>query len=120
MAAQDDRSRFLVVDQQSIAAQMQQQQLAALQQQQLQKQLLAQQMLAIPGLQLPAAGGVSGTQAETAARKAREIYIGNLAIGVITPDLLREFFDQVCRLGAGGPAGQSPPPCLRARGTARV
>ncbi|EFN58712.1 hypothetical protein CHLNCDRAFT_50180 [Chlorella variabilis] len=97
----DERHRFLVTDEGSIAAQMQQQQLAALQQQQLQKQLLAQQLMmgggmGAPGLAMPqAGGGTGGTQAETAARKAREIYIGNLAIGIITPELLREFFDQV-------------------------
>lgn len=87
---------------------MQQQQLAALQQQQLQKQMLAQQMmlgggmggagLTMPGMpNMPAA---SATQPETAARKAREIYIGNLAIGVMTPELLKELFDQVGTSGS--------------------
>lgn len=87
------------MDAQSIAAQMQQQQLAALQQQQLQKQLLAQQMMmGAPGLVAPAGG--LGTappvpQALATDRKQREIYIGNLAIGIITQELLKEFFDQV-------------------------
>ncbi len=57
---------------------MQQQQLAALQQAQLQKQLMAQQLLA------GAANPSSATSQETAARKAREVYIGNIAIGVIS------------------------------------
>ena len=60
-----------------------------------------------PGLAMPqAGGGTGGTQAETAARKAREIYIGNLAIGIITPELLREFFDQV-RVGREGGGGRT-------------
>lgn len=103
-----DRSRLLVTDpgaamamQQSLAAQMQQQQLAAMQQQELQKQLLAQQMMMPGGLAAAAAGGQQ-SQLETLHRKQREVYIGNLAIGIITKDLLQEFWDQARRqLGAG-------------------
>ena len=108
----DDRHRFLVTDPEaaaaSMAAQMQQQQMLALQQQELQKQLLAQQMMMGPGGLAAAAAVPGATQAqqlETVHRKQREIYIGNLAMGIITQDLLREFWDQVggwVGVGVGG------------------
>lgn len=72
-------------DQVSIAAQVQQQQAAALQQQ----QLAAQQLL---GAQAQSAG--ADTAAVTLDRKQREVYVGNLAIGVINGKLLEEFFNQ--------------------------
>ena len=109
-----DRQQLLVTDpgaaaamqqmqQQTLAAQMQQQQLAAIQQQQLQKQLLAQQMMMPGGLAAAAAGaGGQASQQDTLHRKQREVYIGNLAIGIITKDLLQEFWDQVGGWGAGG------------------
>ena len=58
-----------------------------LQQQQMQKQLLAQQLL------MQQSGGMLGS-ASAPSKKQREVYIGNLAIGVITPELLREFFNK--------------------------
>lgn len=93
--------------QQTLAAQMQQQQLAAMQQQELQKQLLAQQMM-MPGGLAAAAGGAQQSQLETLHRKQREVYIGNLAIGIITKDLLQEFWDQASpQRGLGREAGRA-------------
>lgn len=66
---------------------MQQQQLQQLQQQQLQKQLLAQQLLM--------SGGGSSTGGLLTDKKQREVYVGNLAIGIVTPDVLKDFFNQV-------------------------
>lgn len=60
--------------------------LQQLQQQQLQRQLLAQQLL----LQQQA---VTGTNAMIANKKQREVYVGNLTIGVVTADMLRELFN---------------------------
>ena len=101
---------------QNLAAQLamqqllQQQQMAAMQQQQLQQQLLAQQMMmaapgGLAGMMMAPPGGVAGaaataagtsqTQQQAAERKQREIYIGNLSIGTMSPELLREFFDAV-------------------------
>eukprot|EP00887_Chlorella_sp_A99_P001501 scaffold8.g1501.t1 len=108
---EDGRARFLVTDEQNVAAQMQQQQLQALQQQQLQNQLLAQQLMMASAGQVMAATAMpaalaampqaapSAAASATADRKAREIYIGNLAIGIITQELLAEFFNQArgCR-----------------------
>ncbi|KAI7840349.1 hypothetical protein COHA_006131 [Chlorella ohadii] len=109
-----DRSRLLVTDpgaamamQQTLAAQMQQQQLAAMQQQELQKQLLAQQMM-MPGGLAAAAGGAQQSQLETLHRKQREVYIGNLAIGIITKDLLQEFWDQVFAHAVPDPVNNPP------------
>lgn len=96
-----DRSRFLATDPaQAIAAQMQQAQQMAAQQEQLQRQLLAQQMLGVGGmLSALDAAGPAGQQGPTALdtlhRKQREIYIGNLAIGLTTKELLYEFWNQV-------------------------
>lgn len=97
--------------QQQLAA-LQQQQLASLQQQELQRQLLAQQLImGVPGIQAPVGaamgaaptlpGGYSQEQI-TIDRKQREIYIGNLAVGITTRELLREFFDQVGRFDRAG------------------
>lgn len=77
--------------------------MAALQQQQqlqrqmlLQQQLLLQQQAMAAAAQLNAAKTVAtGTTASTADRKSREIYVGNLAIGVVTTDMLRELFNTV-------------------------
>ncbi|CAD7704530.1 unnamed protein product [Ostreobium quekettii] len=60
--------------------------LQQLQQQQLQRQLLAQQLL----LQQQA---LTGTNAMIANKKQREVYVGNLTIGVVTADMLRELFN---------------------------
>ena len=46
---------------------------------------------------MPGAAAAGGTSD----RKQREIYVGNLAIGVTSPELLQEFFNKVGR-GAGG------------------
>lgn len=102
----------------SFAASMQQQQMAAMQQQQLQKQLLAQQLIMqVPGLQAPGQqalsaqpllpGGITQEQA-TIDRKQREIYIGNLAIGIISRELLKEFFDQCFAHMVPDPAANPP------------
>jgi len=50
--------------------------------------------LGIPGV-TPALPGVGAgtTQQTTQARKSREIYIGNLCIGTVTPEMLRELFN---------------------------
>ncbi|GMH45146.1 hypothetical protein BSKO_13103 [Bryopsis sp. KO-2023] len=68
------------------SSQAQAQALQQLQQQQLQRQLLAQQLL----LQQQA---VTGTNAMIANKKQREVYVGNLTIGVVTADMLRELFN---------------------------
>ncbi|RMZ55170.1 hypothetical protein APUTEX25_005448 [Auxenochlorella protothecoides] len=72
---------------------MQQQQLAAQQQAALQKQILAQQMLAGGGAAglAAAAGAAAGGLTD---KRQREVYIGNLAMGQVTADMLREFFNQ--------------------------
>eukprot|EP00210_Caulerpa_lentillifera_P004172 g3978.t1 len=57
-----------------------------LQQQQLQRQLLAQQLL----LQQNA---LTGTNALIANKKQREVYVGNLTIGIVTAEMLRELFN---------------------------
>jgi len=73
--------------------------MAALQQQQqMQQQLLTQQLIQQAVAALPSASLVTAPAAPTAlnpeaTRKAREIYVGNLAIGNITADLLRELFN---------------------------
>lgn len=83
---------------------MQQQQLQQLQQQQLQKQLLAQQLLMT-------GGGMVAQPAAVSDRKQREVYIGNLQIGVVTQEVLKDFFNQVRPAGrpregqAGGDVG---------------
>ena len=66
---------------------MQQQQLQQQQQQQLQKQLLAQQLLMT--------GGAATAPGLVSDKKQREVYVGNLAIGIVSPEILREFFNQV-------------------------
>lgn len=99
---------------------MQQQQLQALQQQQLQNQLLAQQLMMASAGQVMAATAMpaalaampqaapSAAASATADRKAREIYIGNLAIGIITQELLAEFFNQVFASMVPDPTAQPP------------
>lgn len=104
--------------QQQLAA-LQQQQLAALQQQELQRQLLAQQLImGVPGIQAPAGAALGAAPAAlpggytqeqiTIDRKQREIYIGNLAVGITTKELLREFFDQVFAHQVPDPAANPP------------
>lgn len=64
--------------------------MAALQQQQqLQRQLLQQQML------LQQSTTASSQQADRVSRKQREIYVGNLAVGSVNMDMLRELFNAV-------------------------
>jgi splicing factor U2AF 65 kDa subunit len=91
---EDRRSRFLVseADPQALyVAQLQQQQqlaaAAALQQQ----QFLAAQL--VGGAGAPGAPGADPTAAALD-RKQREVYIGNLAIGSTTSEVLKDFFNQ--------------------------
>ncbi|PNW76061.1 hypothetical protein CHLRE_12g549100v5 [Chlamydomonas reinhardtii] len=91
--------------------------MAALQQQQqLQRQLLAQQMLlqqqaaaaaAAAALSKPVMAQQS-TTAATADRKSREIYVGNLAIGVVTADMLKELFNTILANQVTDPANSPP------------
>lgn len=83
--------------------------LAAVQAQaQLQRQMLAQHQAlfaAVPTVANPAAALVAAAAAggatvatgaaidSTTARKSREVYIGNLAIGSVTPEMLTELFN---------------------------
>lgn len=74
-----------------------QQQMAALQQSQLHQQIMAQQLLGVQQQAVAAGGlvaGVTDTAAITLDRKQREVYVGNLAIGVVTKQILEEFFNQ--------------------------
>ncbi len=64
------------------AEQQRQQMLASL--------LLQQQALAsIPGITIGAAGGAAASGPSPATKKAREIYIGNLAVGIIGANEVR-------------------------------
>lgn len=97
----------LVTRHANMPLQAQMQALAAAQAQaQLQRQMLAQQqaLLTVPTLAPPAAmlaaaqvGGATAATAlpanDTQARKSREIYIGNLAIGTVTIEMLTELFN---------------------------
>jgi hypothetical protein len=83
--------------------------LAAVQAQaQLQRQMLAQQqalLASVPTVAPPAAALVAAAAAggatlasgpavdSTTARKSREVYIGNLSIGSVTPEMLTELFN---------------------------
>ena len=89
--------------------QQQQQQLAQQQQQAaaLQKQLLAQQMLAGGGLAGLALGAGLGA-APVSDKKQREVYIGNLAVGQVTGEMLREFFNQAFAHMVPDPVAQPP------------
>lgn len=75
---------------------------------QLQRQMLAQQqalLASVPTVAPPAAALVAAAAAggatlaagpavdSTTARKSREVYIGNLSIGSVTPDMLTELFN---------------------------
>ncbi|GIL73769.1 hypothetical protein Vretimale_5365 [Volvox reticuliferus] len=105
-----DRAKSLAYDASISAVQA----MAALQQQQqLQRQLIAQQLL----LQQQAAAAAAAlappvqqqnTSAATADRKAREIYVGNLAIGVVTSDMLRELFNTILANQVPDPANAPP------------
>lgn len=105
--------------------QVQMQALAAAQAQaQLQRQMLAQQqalIAAVPVVQAPpaaalvaaaAAGGATlatGTAVDTTvARKSREIYIGNLSIGQVSPEMLTEFFNAALAGMVPDPATEPP------------
>eukprot|EP00879_Flechtneria_rotunda_P017065 GHRR01017872.1.p1 GENE.GHRR01017872.1~~GHRR01017872.1.p1 ORF type:complete len:362 (+),score=139.44 GHRR01017872.1:443-1528(+) len=87
---------------------------AAQAQAQLQRQMLAQQqalLTSVPTLTNPAAlvaaatagGAAAAPMNETQARKSREIYIGNLAIGTVTMEMLSELFNAAL-------AGMAPDP----------
>ncbi|GLI61296.1 hypothetical protein VaNZ11_003650 [Volvox africanus] len=105
-----DRAKSLAYDASISAVQA----MAALQQQQqLQRQLIAQQLL----LQQQAAAAAAAlappvqqqnTSAATADRKAREIYVGNLAIGVVTSDMLKELFNTILANQVPDPANAPP------------
>jgi hypothetical protein len=53
-----------------------------------------------------ATAAASSQLPDTAARKARQMYIGNLAVGIVTPDLLKDSFNRVrsavCRVPSAG------------------
>jgi splicing factor U2AF subunit len=59
------------------------------------------------------ATGVGGTIDTSAARKSREIYIGNLAIGQISPEMLTELFNAA--LAGMVPDPVSEPPVLQVK-----
>lgn len=73
----------------SIAAEVQQQQLAALQQ-----QLLHAQRAAVAAAGLAAALPPSEEEEQKLESLRRIVYVGNLAVGIITKELLEEFFNQ--------------------------
>lgn len=89
---------------------------------QLQRQMMAQQGginsmlnagLAIPGLTAAVAPANTiaqtiGAASSTAARKAREIYIGNLCIGTVNKDMLQEFFNAALAGLVPDPLNQPP------------
>ena len=84
------------------------------QQQALQRQLLTQQLLlqqqaaaATPILVLSAVP-VAAVPTAAATKKAREIYIGNLAIGQVTSDMLRELFNTVLANFIADPVNNPP------------
>lgn len=77
------------------------------QQQALQQQLLAQALLQ---QQAMAAQQATPQLTATQQRKAREIYIGNLAIGTVSPEILREFFNAA--LAGMVPDPVTNPPCI--------
>lgn len=95
---------------------VQAQALAAMQQAEIQKQLLAQQLL----MQQQALGGVAAAAAagaglvgqsnvpSQATKKQREVYVGNLAIGIINETLLREFFNGALAMHVPDPATNPP------------
>ncbi|GFR47985.1 hypothetical protein Agub_g9809 [Astrephomene gubernaculifera] len=111
-----DRAKSLAYDASISAVQA----MAALQQQQqLQRQLIAQQLL----LQQQAAAAAaalapapqpqpqqqqSNTNATTLDRKSREIYVGNLAIGVVTADMLKELFNTILANQVPDPTNAPP------------
>ncbi|GLC56991.1 hypothetical protein PLESTB_001171100 [Pleodorina starrii] len=106
-----DRAKSLAYDASISAVQA----MAALQQQQqLQRQLLAQQMLlqqqaaAAAAALAPPVAQQQNTNAATADRKAREIYVGNLAIGVVTSDMLKELFNTILANQVPDPANAPP------------
>mmetsp|Transcript_20762 Transcript_20762/g.57644 ORF Transcript_20762/g.57644 Transcript_20762/m.57644 type:complete len:422 (+) Transcript_20762:392-1657(+) len=79
--------------------------LAAMQQQQLQQQLLAQQLLLQQQQQL--AGQAAAQQSN---KKQREVYVGNLTIGVVNEMMLRELFNGA--LASLVPDPQTNPPVV--------
>mmetsp|Transcript_6083 Transcript_6083/g.15682 ORF Transcript_6083/g.15682 Transcript_6083/m.15682 type:complete len:349 (+) Transcript_6083:684-1730(+) len=79
--------------------------MAQLQQQQMQQQLLAQQLLAA---QQQAA--MAGANAQQASKKQREVYVGNLTIGVVSEMMLRELFNGA--LSSLVPDPQTNPPVV--------
>lgn len=103
---------------------VQMQALAAAQAQaQLQRQMLAQQqalLAAVPTVTPPAAALVAAAAAggatvatglavdSTTARKSREVYIGNLSIGSVTPDMLTELFNAALAGMVPDPVNEPP------------
>eukprot|EP00193_Tetraselmis_chui_P009847 CAMPEP_0177779310 /NCGR_PEP_ID=MMETSP0491_2-20121128/16507_1 /TAXON_ID=63592 /ORGANISM="Tetraselmis chuii, Strain PLY429" /LENGTH=346 /DNA_ID=CAMNT_0019298817 /DNA_START=897 /DNA_END=1937 /DNA_ORIENTATION=+ len=79
--------------------------MAQLQQQQLQQQLIAQQLLAAQ--QQAAAAGANAAQAS---KKQREVYVGNLTIGIVNDVMLRELFNGA--LASLVPDPQTNPPVV--------
>ena len=102
--------------------QAQMQALAAAQAQaQLQRQMLAQQqaLLAVPtftpGAAMVAAAAAGGATVATAAavdsttaRKSREVYIGNLSIGSVSPEMLTELFNAALAGMVPDPVNEPP------------
>ena len=87
-----------------------------------QQALLVQQMMMmsapgmLPSAGLAAAAPVATASAPSSDRKQREVYIGNLAIGVTTEEILLEFFNKArARLGSMRPAASGPPLPLQLR-----
>jgi hypothetical protein len=111
----------------------QQAQLQALAAAQLQQQMLAQQQALMAAAVAPsisvtpqaaalvaaaAAGGATLASATTtidtsAARKSREIYIGNLAIGSVTPEMLQELFNAALAGMVPDPVAEPPVLCVK-------
>jgi len=96
---------------------------AAQAQAQLQRQMLAQQqalLAAVPTVTPPAAALVAAAAAggatvatglavdSTTARKSREVYIGNLSIGSVTPDMLTELFNAALAGMVPDPVNEPP------------
>lgn len=104
--------------------QVQMQALAAAQAQaQLQRQMLAQQqalLAAVPTVTPPAAALVAAAAAggatvatsvavdSTTARKSREVYIGNLSIGSVSPEMLTELFNAALAGMVPDPVNEPP------------
>ena len=67
---------------------------AEMQQAHLHQQIMAQQLLGVKNQQSTTVPGIADVAAITLDRKQREAYVGNLSMGIITKQLLEEFFNQ--------------------------